>query len=69
MMNLPKTLLLIVCLAFAGGTLGCGSSLGKSSAERAHTYKTITKSEWRMAKDDFDKFMLMDSRSRLSRWR
>lgn len=69
MMNLPKTLLLIVCLVVAGGTLGCGASFGKTSAERAHTYKTITTSEWRMAKDDFDNFMLMDSRSRLSRWR
>jgi len=47
---------------------GCGSSYGHSSAERAHAYKTITSKEWRMAKDDFDNFMLMDRPSRLSRW-
>ncbi len=47
---------------------GCGSSYGRSSAERVHIYKTITSKEWRMAKDDFDNFMLMDRPSRLSRW-
>ena len=47
---------------------GCGASYGRSSAERVHIYKTITSKEWRMAKDDFDNFILMDRPSRLSRW-
>ena len=47
---------------------GCGASYGHSGAERAHTYKTIMSKEWRMAKDDFDNFMLMDRPSRLTRW-
>lgn len=50
------------------GTTGCGSSFGRTNAERMHSYKTITSSEWRMAKDDFDNFLLMDERSRLTRW-
>lgn len=56
-----------VMLGLASAT-GCGSSFGRTKAERVHMYKTITRSEWRMAKDDFDNFLLMDERSRLTRW-
>ena len=58
---------LCVTLGLAS-TTGCGSSFGRTKAERVHMYKTITSSEWRMAKDDFDNFLLMDERSRLTRW-
>ncbi len=68
MMNLQKALLCFAGFSWAAGMFGCGSSYGHSSAERAHAYKTITSKEWRMAKDDFDNFMLMDRPSRLSRW-
>jgi len=68
MMKLQKPLLFILGFSWAAGMIGCGASYGHSSAERAHMYKTITSKEWRMAKDDFDNFMLMDRPSRLSRW-
>ena len=68
MINLQRALLFFAGFAWAAGMIGCGSSYGRSSAERAHSYKTIASKEWRMAKDDFDNFMLMDRPSRLSRW-
>ncbi len=67
-MKLLKAIIFFTGLILAAGTMGCGATFGKSAAERAHMYKTITSSEWRMAKDDFDKFLLMDHRSRLTRW-
>lgn len=67
-MKLHKALFLFAGFAWVAGMFGCGSSYGRSSIERAHNYKTITSKEWLMAKDDFDKFMLMDRPSRLSRW-
>ena len=68
MMKLKKALLLLAGFSWAAGMFGCGTSYGHSSAERDHTYKLITSKEWRMAKDDFDHFMLMDRPSRLTRW-
>ena len=68
MMKLQKALLFFVGFVWAAGMFGCGAGYGRSSAERAHNYKMITSKEWRMAKDDFDNFMLMDRPSRLSRW-
>ena len=68
MMKLQKALLFFVGFSWAAGMVGCGASYGHSGAERAHTYKTIMSKEWRMAKDDFDNFMLMDRPSRLTRW-
>ena len=68
MIKLQRSLLFFGGLACAAGMFGCGSSYGRSSAERVHIYKTITSKEWRMAKDDFDNFMLMDRPTRLSRW-
>ncbi len=68
MMKLREAVLFGCGLVVAVGLMGCGSSFGRTAAERAHTYKTITRFEWRMAKDDFDNFMLMDGRSRLTRW-
>ena len=67
-MKLRKSLLLFAGFAWAAGMFGCGASYGHSGAERAHNYKMITSKEWRMAKDDFDNFMLLDRPSRLSRW-
>ncbi len=67
-MKLKKALLFFAGFAWTAGMFGCGASYGHSSAERVHTYKVITSKEWRMAKDDFDNFMLMDRPSRLSRW-
>ncbi len=68
MIKLQRSLLFFGGLDWAAGMFGCGASYGHSSAERAHAYKTITSKEWRMAKDDFDNFMLLDRPSRLSRW-
>ncbi len=67
-MKLRKAILLGCGLVVGASLMGCGSTFGRSASERAHMYKTITHSEWQMAKDDFDNFLLMDSRSRLSRW-
>ncbi len=68
-MTIPKRLIAGLMLAVFAALTGCtGHSFGFSSAERAHTYKSISSSEWRMAKDDFDNFWMMDRRSRLTRW-
>ncbi len=68
MMKLQRAFFLFAGIAWVAGMFGCGSSHGRSGAERAHAYKTITSKEWRMAKDDLDHFMLMDRPSRLSHW-
>lgn len=47
---------------------GCGPSFGRTADERAHMYSSVTRSELRMAKDDIDNLLLMESRSRLTRW-
>lgn len=66
--NMNKTWILrLVCL-LGLGIAGCGASFGRTGSERAHMYSTITRSELRMAIDDFDNIMLMDRRSRLSRY-
>lgn len=67
-MDLRRIVFCFGALIMLAGIIGCGSSFGWTKEERVHTYKTVTKSEWRMAKDDFDNFMLMERRSRLTRW-
>ena len=56
------------CFVTVGLTSGCGASFGRTAEERAHMYRSITRSEWDMAKDDMDHFNMMDRRSRLTRW-
>ncbi len=67
-MKIPRVIGYFCAALVLASTTGCGSSFGRTNAERVHMYKTITSSEWRMAKDDFDNFLLMDERSRLTRW-
>ncbi len=67
-MNLRRVFLTLAGIMMLGPFLGCGSSFGRTGDERAHMYKSITRSEWRMVKDDIDNFLLMDRRTRLTRW-
>ena len=53
-MGLRKSVFALVVGLVLAGLHGCGPSLGRTSAERAHMYRTITESEWLMAKDDFE---------------
>jgi hypothetical protein len=61
--------LLLGSFAACGLLTGCGGdSFGRTGEERAHMRRTITHSEYLMAKDDIDVFLMFDRRSRLSRW-
>jgi hypothetical protein len=50
------------------GASACGASYGQTAEERAHMYSTVTESELQMIDDDVDNFMMMDRRSRLTKW-
>lgn len=59
----------VVTLALLSlGITGCGASFARTAEERSHMYSSNTRSELRMLKDDVDRFLMMDERSRLTRW-
>ena len=68
MKTVTKLVLMCSAVMWAVMASGCGSSFGRTADERSYMYLSISRSEWGMAKDDFDNFMMMDRRSRLSRW-
>lgn len=67
-MSLNRITLVVFSIIVTATTVGCISSHGRTVEERRHVYKSVTRSEWQMAQDDFDHFMLMDRKSRLTRW-
>ena len=64
-----KTLTVWLLIGPLGALIaGCGASFSKTKEERSHQWETIAESEWGMAADDLDAFLLAERRSRLSKW-
>ena len=60
---------LSMCFLIAGlalSSIGCGGTMGETSAERGRRWKSILRTNMAQINDDIDTILLMDKRSKLT---
>ncbi|MCG3138457.1 MAG: hypothetical protein HJJLKODD_02322 [Phycisphaerae bacterium] len=67
-MRWTKLLMALFTFGLLGWSAGCASSYGHNGDERAHMYRSVFVRELDMMNDDVDHFLMVERRTRLSRW-